>query len=646
MTACQLQYMQGIKAGKGYIKEYNKGEVLVDSSVVVADEANFDEAVADEVVADEEVAGEVDVSVVADANSDGNVSYSAGDTSSGEQSPVESSKQNSVDNFTKYLIKKELLSNGLIKFADCPMNYRSWKASFTGVINELELVPREELDLLTRWLGNESQGHAKRIRAVHVPNTKAGLKALWERLDELYGASEILEKSLMNRIESFHNLSITENARLRDLGDLLKQIQGARDDGTLPGLDYLDTSKGISNIVNKLPYLLQKKWRTKGALYKQEKGVPFPPFSIFVEFVSQQAKIRNDPSFASSQAQANTRKPAARSFNTSAKVEKKHGCQACGENHSICTCKLFKEMSTEEKQALVRTKRLCNGCLKRGHIWKECRKKSICEICQGKHPTVLHIHRRNPTSTSNAPQTVSSFRAESRDDAMLQILLINNPSVEEDTVSCERIDGLIITGWQEEKIIELPCSYTRTNIPVTQSQIPTSESTNGWAHLQSVKKFLMPYNGDIEVGLLIGANCARALKPREVVPGQDDYPYAIKTSLGWGIVGLIGGRKECKLGHVVYRTTTNEILSMFEADFVEREAEPMSVNDRKFIEVMDKRVYSLQGSSLNDYLLQGPNLTNSLLGVLLKFRVEPIAIVGDIEGMFNQVLVRPCDRDF
>ncbi|XP_033099479.1 uncharacterized protein LOC117103088 [Anneissia japonica] len=53
-----------------------------------------------------------------------------------------------------------------------------------------------------------------------------------------------------------------------------------------------------------------------------------------------------------------------------------------------------------------------------------------------------------------------------------------------------------------------------------------------------------------------------------------------------------------------------------------------------------------KGSSLNDYLLQGPNLTNSLLGVLLKFRVEPIAIVGDIEEMFNQVLVRPCDRDF
>ena len=51
--------------------------------------------------------------------------------------------------------------------------------------------------------------------------------------------------------------------------------------------------------------------------------------------------------------------------------------------------------------------------------------------------------------------------------------------------------------------------------------------------------------------------------------------------------------------------------------------------------------------SLNNQLHHGPDLTNSLLGVLLRFRQYPIALVADIdrEGMFNQVKVPPEDAD-
>ena len=52
-----------------------------------------------------------------------------------------------------------------------------------------------------------------------------------------------------------------------------------------------------------------------------------------------------------------------------------------------------------------------------------------------------------------------------------------------------------------------------------------------------------------------------------------------------------------------------------------------------------------QGMSLNDRLLQGPDLTSSLVSVLLKFRMEPIAVAADIEEMFLQVCVPEADRD-
>lgn len=50
--------------------------------------------------------------------------------------------------------------------------------------------------------------------------------------------------------------------------------------------------------------------------------------------------------------------------------------------------------------------------------------------------------------------------------------------------------------------------------------------------------------------------------------------------------------------------------------------------------------------SLNNVLLKGPDLTNSLLGVMLKFRTEAIAITCDIQQMFCNFKVPEHHRDF
>lgn len=51
------------------------------------------------------------------------------------------------------------------------------------------------------------------------------------------------------------------------------------------------------------------------------------------------------------------------------------------------------------------------------------------------------------------------------------------------------------------------------------------------------------------------------------------------------------------------------------------------------------------GTSLNDQLLKGPDLMNDLLGVLLRFRQNKVALVADVEAMLHQVRVIESDRD-
>ncbi|XP_064485903.1 uncharacterized protein LOC135398425 [Ornithodoros turicata] len=53
-----------------------------------------------------------------------------------------------------------------------------------------------------------------------------------------------------------------------------------------------------------------------------------------------------------------------------------------------------------------------------------------------------------------------------------------------------------------------------------------------------------------------------------------------------------------------------------------------------------------QGISLNDLLLSGPDMTNSLVGVLLRFRKEAFAVTADIQRMFYCFFVREEDRDY
>ena len=128
-----------------------------------------------------------------------------------------------------------------------------------------------------------------------------------------------------------------------------------------------------------------------------------------------------------------------------------------------------------------------------------------------------------------------------------------------------------------------------------------------WCHLASVAEQLLPFEENVEIGLLIGLDCPRAIKPRELIPGTGDDPWAVCTSLGWGIAGIVdpshsqlvsvANDKPC---HLAFRTHVTEIspltvCNMFDLDFNERKSEErISVEDRRFL---DKLSYGIHRRS-------------------------------------------------
>ena len=65
----------------------------------------------------------------------------------------------------------------------------------------------------------------------------------------------------------------------------------------------------------------------------------------------------------------------------------------------------------------------------------------------------------------------------------------------------------------------------------------------------------------------------------------------------------------------------------------------------KKVRVVFDAAASLQGISLNSNLISGPDLLNSLFGVIVRFRLKAIALAADVTDMFHQVSVPATDSD-
>ncbi|KAJ8364812.1 hypothetical protein SKAU_G00136430 [Synaphobranchus kaupii] len=197
-------------------------------------------------------------------------------------------------------------------------------------------------------------------------------------------------------------------AHARAKAEAAKEIQGAKEDGYLTGLAYLDTSRGIGPIVEKLPYQLQEKWLTSGTRHKEQTGGRFPPFHYFCNFVSQEAKRRNDPSFmyqsctttATKQDQhswknANANKPILvnKTDVSTTQVDPNKNCPLhSNKPHPLKKCRTFRHKSLDDRKAFLREKGICFKCCSTtSHLAKDCKTNMKCSECDStKHDAAMH----------------------------------------------------------------------------------------------------------------------------------------------------------------------------------------------------------------------------------------------------------------
>ena len=417
----------------------------------------------------------------------------------------------------------------------------------------------------------------------------------------------------------------------------------------------------------------------------------------------------------------------ARAFLAATTDSRKPKCAICDAEHQVDECGTFNRMGLADKTGAVMRHGLCKGCLKTGHIWRSCRKKMKCEKCFRWHPTALHddsllAPRRNtavPTQASHQqetrvkavtlqvtasdkdvpcshsmvvpvrleceghpehevvvyalldPQSDACFIKESVGNQIQakgeEVLLELSTMAGKATMKTASMKNLIVKSIDGDADIKLPTAYSRQEIPADRHLIPRAETVRKWPHLEAVSEQLPRYFPDAEVGLLIGMNCPRALKPRDVVLGDDEEPWAVKTELGWSVVGPMRGAstgaRACRytsasegrgeLCHFAFRVharevTPMQIARMLEADFQEvRTDKRMSQEDQRFLKLMEEKMCQREDGHfeaplpLKDPTLKFPNNRQAaeqrLTGLKKRLNREP-SFRHDYENFMTDML--------
>lgn len=171
--------------------------------------------------------------------------------------------------FFQFMAQRELIANKIEKLDDRPENFNTWKAAFKNMTNDVNITASEELALMLEYTTGESKRLVQRLHNAYIENPSAGVRESWKKL----GSTAVITNVHSNKLATFPALAPKDNKGLQELGDLLLELQCAKEDG---GIKILDEPVFLKLV--KLPEELRGRWQRHAYHFKSQHGVDYPFF--------------------------------------------------------------------------------------------------------------------------------------------------------------------------------------------------------------------------------------------------------------------------------------------------------------------------------------------------------------------------------
>ncbi|XP_053376745.1 uncharacterized protein LOC123527045 [Mercenaria mercenaria] len=468
-------------------------------------------------------------------------------------------------------------------------------------------------------------------------------------LQTRYGKPHVIARSYIDSLVYGPQVKASDVDKLSQLA-----LEMQKCEITLSQLGFISdvsNSENLRRIVKRLPMHLRTKWvEVAHAITESGREPCFTDSTKFVDEKSRVACSVYGLDLVKNESQSKVDKLTncksdthvkgrvtmltTRTGNEKPRFERK--CYCCSETCSdLSSCKVFESMNLGERRKLVSKFKLCFNCLKGKHFSNTCRKPKQCVVpdCTSKHHTLLHTWVKpesdhtvtqpsvNCAATNGSflktclgiiPITVKAWNGNScqtytllddgadktlYDERLLQKL--NYPgkpvtfqistisSVASSTVGQE-VDLHVkpVSGGDEVKLNKI---WSVKRLPITTRSAATAEDTRKIPYISDLK---IPRVDVTDVMLLIGTDSPDAHVPLEVLAGESNQPYAVRTRLGWTVRGPVPGNIEnngkgtvsihyCQSSDVMLQQQLERMWTSDFNDVLHNEKDSLSLEDKK-----------------------------------------------------------------
>ncbi|UYV83291.1 hypothetical protein LAZ67_23000423 [Cordylochernes scorpioides] len=380
--------------------------------------------------------------------------------------------------------------------------------------------------------------------------------------------------------------------------------------------------------------------------------------------------------------------------NISPTLREKFKCIFCDNGHPSQDCRKGMKMGMDQKNEKIKSYKRCFKCLLSGHRSRQCKKKVCCDFCKRDGHYAIMRRGSSDVATVNEMSNCVSTKA------CLETLLVKvwglkgskvvraviDSGSSQSYTDRHRIYCLTLSSIENDRCISCPASATNQIARCIRK--PTFGS---WARELASKKIqLSAFKAESDVvELLLGADINSKIATANMIRLSDDL-IARETFLGWVVQGKTEGKFPDKIPNQAimdkFRTETKRLESgRYEVHLPWIEpAQKLKENKshaekrlRKMTEDLKKRgfyhhynkifeeweengiierIQSDQDDTL-EYFLPHRAVVKSGSStpvrpvfdasyIMLRFRLNKIGIVADIEKAFLQISVAKEDRQF
>ncbi|PFX28554.1 hypothetical protein AWC38_SpisGene6700 [Stylophora pistillata] len=508
-----------------------------------------------------------------------------------------------------FMARRELISNKIEKFDNRPENYTTWRATFRNMTREVNITGSEELALMIEHTTGEPKRLVQRLCNAYAENPAAGVREFWKKLSERFGSTAVVTQVHPNKLIMFPTLTPKDNKGLQELGDLLLELQCAKQDGGLTGLKILDEPAFLKPLLAEIPSDLQsKKFASFIQEIAREQNDPYLPTETLAEESQQprpplkppKSKLPKGPPIRppsmppAEPANGLTFRHGLTTMRTelsdttpkgSTPQDPAKGCALHKLRHPLGKGRVFRSKSLTERKAPINQHRICFCCLaSTNHMAKDCTAVIKCSECQSdKHMAALHTGPINEPTTKagqlleahqqgeeaiqvSARCTEICGSAAGNDQSnsslakpkLFDLLKLNGEAKPYTLKTCSgasqasgrRAHDLIIESLDVTRSYTLPILAECKAIPDSREEIPTPNVARAFPHLQPIADEIPELCPGAEILLLIRRDTPPLHKIHESRNGPKNAPWAQRLDLGWVVIGntcLDGAHKPNKV---------------------------------------------------------------------------------------------------